>query len=137
MKEKLEVYLKLLIKSIEKWKEYEKICKEIFLSNEDYQNMIMHCMLKAIQASIDIGNNIIQIKKFREPSSYKEIFDILWENKIIGKELKEELKKLASFRNVLVHLYTEIDLEIVYNVFKEKRVYLEEFAKAVKELIQE
>lgn len=137
MKEKIEIYLKELIKSLQKWKEYEeKISRENFLSNEDYQNMIMHCMLKAIQASIDIGNNIIQLKNFREPSSYKDIFEIMWENKLIGRDLKEELKKLASFRNVLVHLYVSIDLEIVYEVFKTKRKFLEEFAKIVKEFLE-
>lgn len=137
MSEKIFLYLKELVKNLEKWKEYEKISEEEFLSNEDYQNMIMHCMLRAIQASIDIGNEIIRMKKFREPSSYKEVFEILYEKKVIGKDLKEELKFLAGFRNVLVHLYLEIDLKKIYKILKTKRGVLEEFAKIVKKLVEE
>ncbi|MEM5821256.1 MAG: DUF86 domain-containing protein [Candidatus Aenigmatarchaeota archaeon] len=137
MTEKLLLYFKELIKNLEKWKEYEKIKEEEFLTNEDYQNMVMHCMLRAIQTSIDIGNEIIRMKKFREPSSYKDVFEVLYEKKIIGKNLKEELKFLASFRNVLVHLYLEIDLKKVYKTLKTKREVLEEFAKIVKKFIEE
>ncbi|MEM5828012.1 MAG: DUF86 domain-containing protein [Candidatus Aenigmatarchaeota archaeon] len=137
MNEKIFLYLKELVKNLEKWKQYEKISEEEFLSNEDYQNMIMHCILRAIQASIDIGNEIIRMKNFREPSSYKEIFEILYEKKVIGKDLKEELKFLAGFRNVLVHLYLEIDLKKVYKILKTKREILEEFAKIVKKLVEE
>ncbi|BBL45546.1 hypothetical protein MJ1_0382 [Nanobdella aerobiophila] len=43
---------------------------------------------------------------------------------IIDKNLSERLKKLTSFRNFLVHLYYDIDLNIVYNLLKNERIAL-------------
>jgi uncharacterized protein YutE (UPF0331/DUF86 family) len=136
MKELINEYIKELIKALKQWERYEKIKKEEFLSNEDIQNMVFHGMLRAIQATIDIGNSIIEIFDFEEPSTYKEIFEILKRHNIINEELAERLKRLAGFRNVLVHLYYDIDLNRVYEVLINERKTLEEFLKVIKDLIE-
>jgi len=131
MKEIFYEHLKELIRALKQWERYEKIEKERFLSDEDVQNMVMHGMLRTIQAAIDLGNDIIMIKEFEEPSTYKEIFEILARHNIIDRSLAEELKKLAGFRNVLVHLYYKIDLEEVYRVLRTKRKVLEDYLKTI------
>ncbi len=68
--------------------------------------------------------------------SYREVFRILGDSKIIDKKLARELEKLASFRNVLVHLYWRIDYGRCYEIFARKRKILEKFLGAVARLIR-
>ncbi|NMB07004.1 MAG: hypothetical protein GX981_01290 [Tissierellia bacterium] len=48
-------------------------------------------------SDIDIANHIISDMGYRKPSSNREIFEILFENKIINNNLKgiEDFKKIA------------------------------------------
>ena len=128
-KELLIEHLKELTKALQTWKRYEKITLNEFLKDEDKQNMVFHGMLKAIQAAIDIGNDIIAMKNLEEPSTYKEIFEILQRNKIISSSLALQLSSLAGFRNALVHIYWKIDIKRAYRILKTKRKALEEFRK--------
>ncbi|BFI73533.1 DUF86 domain-containing protein [Nanoarchaeota archaeon] len=136
MKELIKEHIKELIKGLKQWEKYEKIDKNKFLSDEDTQNMVMYGMLRTIQSMIDIGNDIIEIFNFEEPSTYKEIFEILKKHNIIDEELSEELKKLAGFRNVLVHIYYDIDLNKVYEVLISGRNNIEKFLRIVLDLTE-
>ncbi|HDJ96613.1 MAG TPA: DUF86 domain-containing protein, partial [Candidatus Aenigmarchaeota archaeon] len=69
------------------------------------------------------------------PSTYAEIFSILFKNKLISKPLSIEMQKLARFRNVLVHFYWDLRLRKVYQVLKKKDVVLERFYRVVKKLL--
>ena len=55
---------------------------------------------------------------------------------IIDEELSEELKKLAGFRNVLVHIYYDIDLNRVYEVLISGRKNIEKFLKIILDLME-
>ncbi|MEM2713823.1 MAG: DUF86 domain-containing protein [Candidatus Pacearchaeota archaeon] len=110
MNEHLKEHLMELKKRLALWKEYERISLKEFEKNLEKQDAIMHNMLIAIQASIDSGNDIIKMMGISFPITYKDTFLILNQNKIISKELANELSYLAKFRNALVHLYAKIDI---------------------------
>ena len=128
--------VKELERRLEKWKEDEKISKDEFLNNIDKQDSICYNMMIAIQCAIDLGNFIIQSKKFETPATYAEIFEILGRHKILDKKLAEEMQILARTRNVLAHLYWKIDLLRVFRVLKTKRKILEKFLKKVKGVLK-
>jgi uncharacterized protein YutE (UPF0331/DUF86 family) len=129
--------LKELKEALEDWKRYEKeVNREDFLRNRDKRKMVMHNMLIAIQSAIDLANEIIVRKKLEAPTSYKEVFIILGNNNIIEKKLANELEKLASFRNVVVHLYWKIDYERCYDTFIKKRKFLEQFFHSAIKLVK-
>ncbi len=81
--------------------------------------------------------HIIAERKLRRPNTYRETFEILAENNIISNNLASQLSDLAGFRNVIVHIYWEIDLEEVYNVLQEDLQYLEVFYSLAKNLLGE
>jgi uncharacterized protein YutE (UPF0331/DUF86 family) len=85
-----------------------------------------------IEACIDIANHIISYEGYREPMSNKDTFQVLAEEKILDKKLAERLKKMAQFRNVIVHDYVRIKPEIVYTVLQSHLNDILEFAKLVK-----
>lgn len=68
----------------------------------------------AIECCIDIGNHIIASEQFRPPTTHRETFQILHEAGIIPGDFVLILQQMASMRNRLVHLYTDIDDEMVF-----------------------
>lgn len=82
----------------------------------------------SIECLLDIGNHVIADHGYRKPETYSEILKILAEEDVISEKLFRELEGMASFRNVLVHDYLKLDLDMVYQVIKEKLKYFDELA---------
>jgi uncharacterized protein YutE (UPF0331/DUF86 family) len=122
-----------LDRRLELWEKQQKISFAEF-QNIERQDAIMHNMLIAIQIAIDLGNEVIKAKKLGLPSTYKDVFRILAEKKLIAKDLASELERLAGFRNALIHLYLDIDVREAYRMLKQKLKPLKQFYKFVKGL---
>lgn len=65
----------------------------------------------ALESALDVGEMIISIENFRRPEEYREIIEILGEEGVLSREFAEEFASAAGFRNILVHRYTEVDLD--------------------------
>ena len=126
--EKLRQYLKTL-HEVEKFRP-ERFKTDPFIHGtaERYLHLTIECLL-------DIGNHIIADQGYRKPESYGEIFEILAEEKIIPLELLQELAGMAAFRNVLVHDYLRLDLDVVYRVIKEKLKVFESLGEVYAEYL--
>lgn len=84
----------------------------------------------AIQCCLDIGNHIIREGSDRVPRQYHEVFPILADLGVLDRPLSSRLEDAAGFRNVLVHMYLDVDPAQVYSHF-EFLSDLESFARAV------
>jgi len=73
---------------------------------------------KIVEAIIDIGKILISEKKLKEPSSNREVFQILEEKGIFPLEFIPLVDKMIGMRNIIVHSYNRIDDAIVYGVLK-------------------
>jgi len=130
-------HLRELSESLKDWKRYQSISLEELHTDRDKRNMVLHALLISIQSAIDIANHIIAEKGLRKPSTYRESFEILYEEGLIPKALSEKLSDLAGFRNVLVHIYWRLDIDAVYGVLQNDFTALKEFERIVKKLLQE
>jgi len=91
----------------------------------------------AIECIIDIGNEIISSLQLRRPTRYRDIPHILSEAKIIPKDFAETIASMISFRNLLVHDYAEIDLELVYEFLQKRLQDFETFMKYITQWLKE
>lgn len=73
---------------------------------------------KVVEAVIDIGKILIAEKRLKEPSSNREVFQILEENGVFPSEFISLTDKMIGMRNIIVHSYNRIDDSIVYGVLK-------------------
>lgn len=128
----------IILTRISKLDEYIKFLYEVGeYSKDEYLNNLMiygsaeRFLHLAIECVIDIGNHIIADMGFRKPESNREIFIILFENKIIDNDLKANLCNMAGFRNILVHDYIDLDREIVYDILKNNLKDMENFRDIV------
>ena len=74
----------------------------------------------AIEEVIDIANHLISFFKWREPTGYRDLFQILKEHGIMSEKDLPTFQNMASFRNMLVHRYETIDEELVFGLFKKR-----------------
>jgi uncharacterized protein YutE (UPF0331/DUF86 family) len=88
-----------------------------------------------MEACIDIANYIISVKGFRRAEEYSEMFGVLKEERIIGRELAAKLEDMARFRNLLVHRYGEIDNRRVLEIIKHNLKDIEEFEREIEKFI--
>ena len=129
-------HLRELNESLKDWERYQSISLEELHTDRDKRNMVLHAMLISIQSAIDIANHIIADKGLRKPSTYRESFEILYEERLIPKVLSDRLSDLAGFRNILVHIYLRLDIDAVYEVLQRDLSALKEYERAVKRLLQ-
>lgn len=73
---------------------------------------------KIVEAIIDLGKILIAEKKLKEPSSNREVFQILEEKGIFPSEFIPLVDKMIGMRNVIVHSYNRMNDSIVYGVLK-------------------
>jgi uncharacterized protein YutE (UPF0331/DUF86 family) len=85
----------------------------------------------AIETIQNIGNHIIATRGYRSPKDYADIFRVLEEENIITSDFSQQLQKMAKFRNRLVHLYWDIDVQMIYDIIQNKLGDFEKFAQIV------
>lgn len=72
----------------------------------------------AIECCIDAANHIIARQGFRAPESYVDSFTVLAENEVIEQDFVPTTHKMARMRNRLVHLYWEVDANLLYDILR-------------------
>jgi len=80
---------------------------------------------------IDICEMIISSERLKRPDTYREAVLILGQHNILPMTFAEKLAPAAGFRNVLVHMYTDIDLEKLYSHLQNDIDDLELFAEYI------
>jgi uncharacterized protein YutE (UPF0331/DUF86 family) len=80
------------------------------------QDAAMLNIIRACEQAIDLANHIIKSRKMGIPNSSAESFDLLQKKQVIDRALSEKLKKMVQFRNVAIHQYKTLDIEIVKSV---------------------
>ncbi len=98
--------------------------------------MILHAMLVSVSAAIDVSSYLISQKGLERPATYREIFDILARAGLIAEELAAELSDLAGLRNVLVHVYWDLNLEEIYGILQRDLKTLRSFENEIKDLLR-
>ncbi|MCK4554080.1 DUF86 domain-containing protein [Candidatus Parcubacteria bacterium] len=106
-------HLKNLLKQAEKYK--NMVDRKRFLTNQMAQDAICRALQSMLEAGLTIGDMIIAENDLRKPEKNDDIFDILAEGKVYPRSFAEELWGAGGFRNILVHNYVDLNLNLVYD----------------------
>lgn len=101
------------------------------LKNYDNQDIIVLNLQRACQATIDIAMHIISVRNLGAPQSGKAAFSILENNNIIDKEISQNMQGMIGFRNIAIHEYQELNLDILKNILDSHLSDLTEFARTI------
>jgi len=87
----------------------------------------------SIECVIHVCSLIVSGLRLGLPSEEDDLFERLEEAGIISSDMKETLKKMKGFRNLLVHEYGRINEKIVYDMVRNR---LSDFTDFRKEIIK-
>ncbi|ASS90356.1 MAG: DUF86 domain-containing protein [Bacillaceae bacterium] len=90
-----------------------------------------------IEAILDIGNGIIDGFIMRDPGSYEDIIDILEDESVVDSRDAEGLKKLISYRKMLVQDYLNIRHEELYDSISTHLQVLRNFCHRVRTYLED
>ena len=96
----------------------EDITWEKFIADIRSRAFVERYLHLCVEEVVDIANHFVSFHRWREPTSYRDLFLILHENGIIPAENLRTFQNMVSFRNILVHRYEQIDNEILFGIFR-------------------
>lgn len=106
-------------------------------SDYDLQDIICINLERAVQTSVDIAAHVMSEKDAPPPSTMAEGFLRLAELHVISAPIAERMQKAVAFRNILVHNYTDINWDIVFNIVTHHLTDFVQFAQAIDHLTNE
>ncbi len=102
-------------------------------TDPDLQDIVLHNLQLAVQGCIDLAAHIIADHGWGVASSINETFYMLRDRGVISLGLMEKMVSMAGFRNILIHEYEDVSLEIVYNIARKHLTDIDEFLLTVAE----
>ncbi len=104
-----------------------------FETNFTKQDSIILNIQRACEAAIDLAAHLIRLNNLGIPQKTRDVFIFLEEGKIISQDLSKRLQKMVGFRNIAVHDYKALNLEIVKSIIEKKLGDFLEYTKLVLE----
>lgn len=101
------------------------------LKNYTKQDSIILNIQRACEASIDLSMHIISEKRLGIPQNSRDAFEVLYSSNIIDEKLMRNLKAMVGFRNIAVHDYQAVNLEIVKQIIENHLSDLREFVQVI------
>lgn len=92
-------------------------------------------LVRAIDLCLRIGQHVIAAERLPVADDYASVFVILGDAGVIPADLVGPGQAMARFRNVLVHLYEEVDDDRVRRVLADDLSDLDRFARAIAALL--
>ena len=102
------------------------------VENIDTQDIVVLNLQRAVQASIDIAAWYISKNHLGLPDTLKAHFTMLREVGVISNELCERLEAMVGFRNIAVHQYQQLNLDILKTIISSRLSDLDVFVAAIK-----
>ena len=86
----------------------------------------------ASECALDLAHPVIADQGWKTPNTYREAFQVLRDEGALSPHLAHQMEQWAGLRNVLVHLYLEVDHERLYEVLQRDLDELERFAAEIR-----
>ncbi len=99
---------------LEQLEEVRSAGEDAYLADARQRLATERLLQLAIQICIDLGAQVVSEQSAAAPSSYSDVFKILGDKEVISADVAERLGNAARQRNLLVHLYMEIDDRAVF-----------------------
>jgi len=112
-------------------KEASKMPLEEFKRNQERQLAVLHALQLAIEGCLSVGSHIIGSEGYGTPKDYAGVFEILASRGVLEREFADRLKKMAGFRNRIVHVYWDVDLDEVHAILQRDLGDFDEFISVV------
>ncbi|MFP3511506.1 DUF86 domain-containing protein [Peribacillus sp. SIMBA_075] len=97
------------------------------------QDSIILNIQRACEASIDLAMHIVAERKLGLPQTSRDAFDMLHGALIIDENTVKRLKAMVGFRNIAVHDYQTVNIDILQQIVAN---HLEDFTDYTKQILK-
>ncbi len=104
------------------------------LYNLTRQDSIILNLQRACEGCLDLAMHLISAHKLGIPQSTRDAFDLLQRNGIIDRTLSSSLKAMIGFRNIAMHDYQAVQVEILEEMIAEQLPDFERFIASVEQV---
>lgn len=105
--------LRLLEEAVEDLQRQGELDAERLRSDRDTRRVVERCLEHLVDMAASVNAHIAAARLGRAPTDLTESFDLAAEAGAIPQDLAAELRSSAGMRNVIVHAYVDLDLELV------------------------
>jgi uncharacterized protein YutE (UPF0331/DUF86 family) len=95
-----------------------QMSEQAFLADFRNTESAKYLFIVATEAAIDLCNHIVSHQGSRSPKDYADCFVVLADITVITPELSTRLQRMARVRNLLVHVYAQVDNQRVYQLLQ-------------------
>ncbi|WP_336866243.1 type VII toxin-antitoxin system HepT family RNase toxin [Peribacillus frigoritolerans] len=97
------------------------------------QDSIILNIQRACEASIDLAMHIVAEQKLGLPQTSRDAFDMLHKAIIIDENTAKRLKAMVGFRNIAVHDYQTVNIDILQQIVEN---HLGDFTDYTKQILK-
>lgn len=101
------------------------------LSDFTKQDSIILNIQRACEASIDIAMHLASERKLGVPKSSRDAFKFLEDVQMIDAQLAKTLMNMVGFRNIAVHDYQSLELDILQAILEKHIDDFKRFTKVI------
>jgi uncharacterized protein YutE (UPF0331/DUF86 family) len=83
------------------------------IGNQTKQDAIILNLQRACETAIDLAMYVVSRRKLGVPQDSRDAFSLLHTAGILPEDLATRMQRMVGFRNVAIHEYTRLNLEIV------------------------
>lgn len=98
-------------------------------TNFTKQDSILLNIQRMCEASIDAAMHMVRLHALGIPKDSRQAFTMLVKANLLDPQLGKHLEAMVGFRNIAVHNYTEINMDIVRSILNERLVDIQKFAR--------
>lgn len=102
------------------------------LSDFTKQDSIILNIQRACEASIDIAMHLASERKLGVPKSSRDAFKFLADAQMIDAQLAKTLMNMVGFRNIAVHDYQSLELDILQAILEK---HIDDFKRFTKVML--
>ena len=105
--------------------------RQTFLTDPAVQAQAERWMQVAGEVCLDLAQHLIASEGWQTPATYREAFQVLRAEGVLSPDLATRMEGWAGLRNLLVHLYLEVDHGKLYRILTEDLGELGTYAAAL------
>lgn len=90
------------------------------VGNQTKQDAIVLNLQRACETAIDLAMYVVSQRKLGVPQDSRDAFSLLQTAGILSADLAQRMQRMVGFRNVAVHEYTRLNLDVVHAIISKQ-----------------
>lgn len=99
------------------------------MTNLTRQDSIILNLQRVCEATVDLAMHLVKANNLGVPQESRDAFSLSAEGGLLDRDIAEQLMKMVGFRNIAVHDYRKMNLDIVKSIVNDELNVFLDFSK--------